>query len=237
MQVSPGDEEYIVVIDSEETPDSNSSASNPSTIEVYFHGAIESTAPLLGRQGSLNAGQRVPRTIVTTAPGLLTLESTGSTDTVGTFGTNAEVESGGSGGNFKMVLPVDTNTTGASLVVGGQTPETAGNYTLNMDFEVAMTTTSDDTGVTVADGPAWGNTAIGADDTTLQIDGSSDEDYFLFSLSTGNTYGFLDYRDDRRHWPDKTLGHQRNALRPGWADCNGHRRRRRQPFQVQGAGR
>lgn len=197
VPVSPGDEEYIVVIDPEGTP---STGETPLAVQIAatFHGAIESTSPLLGRQGALDAGEVESRTILITAPGLLTLETTGSTDTVGTFGDNPEVESGGSDGNFKMVLPVESGTTGVSLQVEGQTPSTEGSYTLNMDFEVAMSTPvpaaqiEAPTQITVATGMAatsWpANTDIPDDDTTLQIDGSADADYFVFS---SNANGFL----------------------------------------------
>ena len=196
VPVSPGDEEYIVVIDSEETPGTGVQATTPGTIAVAFHGAIESTAPLLGRQGALDAGEVESRTIAITAPGLLTLETTGSTDTVGTFGNNPEVESGGSSGNFKMVLPVEVST-GATLLVEGQTPSTTGSYTLNMDFEVAMNNAANDLGtpadnsvINVADRPTWTGTAIATDDTTLQIDGRSDADYFVFDVAD-DLMGFL----------------------------------------------
>ena len=186
VPVSPGDEEYIVVIDPEGTPPTDSLPTV--TIAATFHGAIESTSPLLGRQGALDPGEVESRTLVITAPGLLTLETTGSTDTVGTFGDDPEVESGGSGGNFKMVMPVETDTTGKTLKVEGQAPTTAGPYTLNMDFEVAMSTTASPTEITVADAPTWTGTVIADDDTTLQIDKSGDADYFVF---TSTASGFL----------------------------------------------
>ncbi len=178
--VRPGDEEYVLVVAVTDA------ATVDPALAVQFNGAIESTA--LGHQDSFSAGQVRSRTIVITAPGLLTLEEKGSTDTMGTFDGDM-IPSGGSDGNFTMVKPVQTNTTGVTLNVEGLTPTTAGAYTLNMDFKVAMPAAAltGATGVTAATFTGWGDTAIAADDTTLQIDGSVigggasvDEDYFLF---------------------------------------------------------
>ena len=140
-------------------------------LAIQFHGAIESTA--LGYQDSFVAGQVRSRTIAITAPGLLTLEEKGSTDTMGTFDDDM-IPSGGSDGNFTMVKPFLANTTGATLNVEGLTPTTAGAYTLDMDFKVAMPAAAltGATGVTAAPFTGWGSTAVAADDTMLQIDGS-----------------------------------------------------------------
>ena len=141
------------------------------------------------------------------------METTGNTDTVGTLYDNsddevAQAESGGSGGNFKIVAPVPANASGENytLTVEGQTSTTAGDYTLDMDFKVAMSAETATetitalpgtalTGVTVVAGPPWTGTPVAADDTTLQIqrraaDGNvTDEDYFL--LTVGDDSGFL----------------------------------------------
>ncbi len=180
--VEPGDESYVLVV---ALPD----ASATSSPDVQFSGAIEAgnAAARQGLQGGLDAGEVESRSIVITAPGLLTLETRGSTDTVGMFGTNPEVESGGSGGNFKMVLPVEADASAQTLAVEGQTPTTTGPYTLDMDFKVAMGADAV-TSVDVADGPEWKDTGIPGDDTILQIDGSADEDYFVFTPSGS---GFL----------------------------------------------
>ena len=192
-EVRPGDESYVLVVavmDATADPDS--------TLAVQFHGAIESTA--LGHQDSFSAGQVRSHTIAITAPGLLTLEEKGSTDTMGTFGGDM-IPSGGSAGNFTLVKPVEASTSPhVTLLVEGLTPTTAGDYTLDMEFEVAMPAAAltDATGVTAAAFTGWGTTAID-DDTTLQIDGSvigggasADEDYFLFTPDTGApAAGFL----------------------------------------------
>ena len=88
----------------------------------------------------------------------------------------------------------------------GQTSSDRGDFTLDMDFKVAMNNTANNLGtptaadvasdgtltlnsaVNVVDRPTWGvDTDVAADDTTLQImkmalDGNkADEDYFLFT--------------------------------------------------------
>ncbi len=178
--VESGDEEYVLVV---ALPD----ASTEPALAVQFHGAIE--AGTTGLEGFLDAGEVESRSIVITAPGLLTVETTGSTDTVGMFGTSSEMfESGGSGDNFKMVVPVET-AAAQTLTVGGRTPTTTGAYTLDMDFQVAQDgATAAPTQITVTDVPDWTGTGIPADDTTLQIDGSTDADYFVFD---SEAIGFL----------------------------------------------
>ncbi len=183
--VESGDESYVLVV-------ALADATTEPKLAVQFHGAIEAgdAAAREGLQGALDAGEVEDRSILITAPGLLTLETTGSTDTVGTFGESPEVASGGSSGNFKIALPVEEDTTPQTLLVEGQTTTTTGSYILNMDFKVAMpdAALTGVTGVTVSTFTGWGSTAIAADDTTLQIDRSADEDYFVFEPSGS---GFL----------------------------------------------
>ena len=133
-EVMPGDLEYILVT-TDDAP----------TLAVQFHGAIAATTSQ--RQRTLNAGDQHTYTITVTTPGLLTVETTGSTDTSGMLsGTvTAEDDSSGSGNNFKIVAPVDDGSYMVS--VDGQTAATTGAYTLDMDFKVAM-----QTGVTVPHG-------------------------------------------------------------------------------------
>ena len=198
-EVRPGDQEYILVT----TLDLDNN-----NLAVQFHGAIAATSARRNR--SFTRGSQDEFDITITAPGLLTLETTGSTDTKGMLDDNAGAEvayaeSGGSGGNFKMFVPVEVNASGQTygVVVEGQTLDTFGEYTVGMDFKVAMNndentlgTTDTDT-VNVVDRPTWGTSdavAVAADDTTLQIkkiaeDGNTaDADYFLF---TATTSGFL----------------------------------------------
>ena len=183
-EVNPGDEEYVLVIATDDAI----------TWALQFHGAIvtdTATAMQKQRQRTLNAvGDRHTYPITVTTPGLLTVETTGSTDTAGMLSAAvaAEDDSSGSGDNFKIVAPVTATT--YTVTVDGQNSAT-GVYTLDMDFKVAM-----QTGVTVPTGVAmppatWATgTGIAADDTTLQIQPSTDEDYFLLSIAD-NSSGFL----------------------------------------------
>ncbi len=179
-EVRPGDLEYILVT-TDDAP----------TLAVQFNGAIAATT--VQRDRTLSAGQQHIFPITVTAPGLLTVETTGSTDTIGMLDSTdnlteyAHAESGGSGGNFKFVVPVAAAE--YEVVVEGQTTRTTGAYTVGMDFKVAMTTSATATGIDVAGAPTWASTGIPGDDTTLQIDGSADADYFLFTIDTDS--GFL----------------------------------------------
>ena len=182
-EVKPGDEAYILVAAANAEPD----------LAVQFHGAI--AASTVQRQDSLNAGDQHPYPITVTAPGLLTVETTGSTDTAGMLSAavTAMDDNSGSGNNFRIVAPVGTGS--YTVSVDGQTPSTQGAYTLDMDFKVAMSTTGMTRNeVMVAGALIWTDTtesettAVLDDDTTLQIkriveDGNrADEDYFLLTI-------------------------------------------------------
>ena len=214
-EVRPGDQEYILVT-TDDAP----------TLAVQFHGAIATTAEQ--RTRFLNAGAAHTISITITAPGLLTLETTGSTDTIGMLDNATDVEvahaaSGGSGGNFKFAVPVTAASLPAvfDLVVEGQDSRTDGEYTVEMDFKVAMVAmgVTAPTGITLVPASTpWATTGVSADDTTLQIkrraeDGNTaDEDYFPVYP---DCFRVPDRQCDRRHHVGKRLGHQRNAL---WSD-------------------
>ena len=222
--VSPGDEEYVVVValpNTATSPDPHIAAETALTLNVQFQGAIDTTgtADLTGR---LQSDTPLQYSIATTAAGLLTLETTGSVDTVGVLeegatsavATNdvAQADSGGAGDNFKIDVPLVTDTYPQTytLSVRGNVPEVdIGTYTLGMDFKVAMThttppdPTADATGVTVAAGAAWGADVQVPDDgltaadtpeikTDLHTNNRVDEDYFAFSIANDTaTQGFL----------------------------------------------
>ena len=189
-EVNPGDEEYVLVIATDAPP----------TWDLQFHGAIiTSTATNMQRQRTLNAGDQHTYPITVTAPGLLTVETTGSTDTAGMLsGDPAPMDdSSGSGDNFKIVAPVTATT--YTVTVDGQTATTTGAYTLDMDFQVAMQNglAAISGEVDVPTAPTWGTALAIADDvpvttppTPLQIQGSADEDYFLLTIADDNS-GFL----------------------------------------------
>lgn len=216
--VSPGDEEYVVVValpNTATSPDPAMATVTALGLNVSFHGAIDTTATadLTGRLQSDTPPDQY--TILTNAAGLLTLGTTGSVDTVGVLqqGANdiAQADSGGTGDNFKIDVPLPAET--YTLSVRGNVPEVdVGNYTLDMGFEVAMshmpTVVPDDgadTVVTVLAGADWNS----APDVSVPDDGlaaahtpeiktdqhtnnNPDEDYFAFSIAnTAPTQGFL----------------------------------------------
>ena len=197
--IAPGDNDYVVVVALENTGTPPSAPTAAQTLNVAFHGAIATTATT-SIDGSLSANDQHSYDLTITAPGLLTVETTGSTDTVGTLEDNnaAEVamaESGGSGSNFKIVAPVVTAA--HTLYVEGQTSQTTGDYSLDMDFKVAMEHSPNITGIenlTVVNGPDWGTVGLlddGTDDAERpELDSTSDEDYFLFTIAAAQQ-GFL----------------------------------------------
>ena len=205
-EVSPGDQEYVVVVAPRNTGSPARANEGVRTLNLAFHGAIVTgTSDNTNLDGSLRTGDRPSYTIKTTASGLLTLETTGNTDTAGTLdrvvntiGGDDDVEitmaeSGGSGGNFKIVAPV--TAADHALYIAGQNPRPTGDYTLDMDFKVAMTHVPDvdvTDAVDVADGPNWSTVNIRDDGGTVrpELDSRSDEDYFLFTIDDAQQ-GFL----------------------------------------------
>ena len=198
--VSPGDEEYVVVVALPNTAVSPMPAIATSTalgLNVAFHGAIDSDDPAdQGITGRLNPRAVDPYRITVTAPGLLTLGTTGSTDTIGSLENDeatpepvAYAESGGSGDNFQTSVPVIADN--YTIKVEGQTLQTGGAYTLDMDFKVAMSTFSTLTATGAENTPfVWSTNPVVADDATVQIkqvnEGSADEDYFLITVGTNS---------------------------------------------------
>ena len=183
--VQPGDISYILVASANAAP----------TLAVAFHGAISTNGSL---SGAASAGNQSSTEILVTAPGLLTLETTGTTDTMGALDNNdgveiAHADSGGSGGNFKLYAPVTADTDAYTLYVEGQTDTTSIDYGLEMDFQVAMGQIASVTegAATLAAGPDWGALAL-ADDTfgSPAIQERSDTDYFVFTIGE-NTAGLL----------------------------------------------
>ena len=205
--IAPGDNDYVVVVALENTGTPPSATITTQTLDVAFHGAIATTATT-SIDGSLSAGDQISYALTITAPGLLTVETTGSTDTMGMLDgpdTDADTdtdpdlvamaESGGSGDNFKIVAPV--MTAAHTLYVEGQTSQTTGDYSLDMDFKVAMEYSpniTDVTSLTMVNGPDWDTVGLlddGTDDAERpELDSTSDEDYFLFTIAN-TAQGFL----------------------------------------------
>lgn len=173
--VQPNDRSYILVTNA------------APTLGVTFHGAHGPTSGRLS--DTLDPGTPNDIAITVTAPGLLTIEATGSTDTRGFVNNSAtppaeiaRADGGGSGTNFKMYVPV---TTGAhTLYVAGQTDTLSGSYGLTMDFAVApmgATAVAAD-GVTPGTAVDWGADLGLPDDRASALQTNSDTDYFVFTM-------------------------------------------------------
>ena len=180
--VQPGDLSYILVASANAAP----------MLAVSFHGAISAAGSL---SGAFDAGNQSTTTIIVTAPGLLTLETTGTTDTMGALdnAANAEIahaDSGGSGGNFKLYAPVMDAT--YTLYVEGQTDTISGSFGLEMDFQVAMGQIAALSGTvnTITEGEPWGTEpALALDDDIHDapaIQERSDTDIFVFTIADDN---------------------------------------------------
>ena len=184
-EVQPDDRSYILVASANAAP----------TLAVAFHGAISSAGSL---NGAFGAGQSSSTAIIVTAPGLLTLEATGTTDTMGALDNGEDVEiahadSGGSGGNFKLYVPVTANTDAYTLYVEGQTDTISGDYGLKMDFQVAMGRIAalDEEMNTITEELNWGTTDLPDDNIAAPaIQEGSDTDYFVFTIAA-DTAGLL----------------------------------------------
>lgn len=173
--VQPDDLSYILVAAAETAPD----------LAVAFHGAFSTSA----LSDALDPGDPNAVDITVTAPGLLTVETTGSTDTLGfvTSGANeiARMDGGGSGNNFKLYVPVVIGS--YRLYVDGQTPTTEGPYTLAMDFGVAMGQVASVTAAgsnTLTEAISWTDDLDTPDDNQASpaIQTTSDTDYFVFRM-------------------------------------------------------
>ena len=170
--ISSGDEEYVVVVAVPE------GASAPA-LTVGFAGVSAATTDAQNGQdrGSFTQNnQRITHTLTTTAdtPGLLTVHTRGSA--VRTKGTLADstpatvAEDEGSGGNFRIVAPVEGGAT-YELHVEGQTRSERGGYDLKVEFGVA-------TPLTIGTAP----------DATALKRGRAD--YFFFAIAA-DAHGFL----------------------------------------------
>ena len=184
-KVNPGEGEYILVTvqSNPATAELNIIPATGPTLAVQFHGALSAGS----RKGDIPKGGDVDTRIIrVTAPGLLTLGTTGSTDTKGNLSTvhtaDVYVNGGGSGGNFSVAVPVQPNTGGSppdtphTLIVAGQTGTTTGTFTLDMDFAVAMRTvavsldsaTPPNTLAPLVAAPTWATGTEESDDDTTR---------------------------------------------------------------------
>ena len=146
-------------------------------LAVTFSGVYPTTAGASATGSLSSRGELDPHPLTTNSVGLLTVKTTGSTDTKGIFTGSGDMtvtaEAGGSRGNFQIIAPV---TVGDKTVsVQGQSPTTTGDYTLAVDFEVAETLSLTTLGVTDSDG------------NDIK---SGEADYFFFNVSSGEL-GFM----------------------------------------------
>ena len=117
--VLSGDKEYIVVVASEDV-------TADLALNVAFQGAIADTTEPRNRFVDTNGAQDIaPITI--TAPGLLTVETTqaarirsGRLRTPLILRSSRYAESGGSGGNFQFVVPVNADSFPATYRCGSR---------------------------------------------------------------------------------------------------------------------
>ena len=183
-------------------------------LAVQFHGAISTASRTGDIEESGDVGQHE---ITVTAPGLLTMTTTGSTDTKGelTGITDAQADSGGTGGNFRLAVPIAAAGT-HTLRVSEQSEAKTGAYGLDMEFAVAMPTTETETGVTPIATSPWSaatpDMRISVDDEIEQIkqrseDGNqADRDVFVFTVGASSGFFVVKAEDDDEGTPSNTDG-------------------------------
>ena len=193
-EVKSGDGEYILVVDKD--------SEGPFTLD--FHG-VTSTASRKGRLA--NEGNAEFHVLTATAPGLLTVAATGSGDLKGELYTGglpvaAEAvpiaEADGSGTQFTLATPVtlsaaDTDTP-YTLAARSQTRGTI-EYSFDVTFAVAQSTTATLPNGTVAPAPTWTGTNISDDEGTMtkiaprpnaNERADQDVDVFVFTMAAAD---------------------------------------------------
>ncbi len=177
QKVTPGT--YYVVVRGQDVdaggvriPSGTAHPTGGYSLAVSFSGVYPTTAGTSAAGSLSSRGELDSYGLTTNSAGLLTVKTTGNTDTQGTFSgsgdTDATDEAGGSGGNFQIIAPV---TAGDKTVsVQGQSATTTGDYTLDVDFEVAETLSLTDLAVTDSDG------------NDIK---SGEADYFFFNVGSG----------------------------------------------------
>ena len=174
QKVTPGT--YYIVVRGQDVTDAGvrvASDAHPTgtySLAVSFSGVYPTKAGTSAAGELLSRGERDSFALTTSINGLLTVRTTGSTDTKGTFtGSGADMEvtadDGGSGRNFRIIASVEDGN--KMVFVEGQVPTETGDYTLDVDFEVATDLTLDSDLV----GTTNGNTRSGQ------------TDYFFFAVA------------------------------------------------------
>ena len=110
------------------------------TYGVYanFTGLIPTTDGTSGGGVFMRDNQSDAYTFIVSGEGLLTVETTGSVDTIGTVTSSMETiaadDNSGVGNNFSIVLPIDRWVI-FTVSVGAQSSTARGNYTLRVDYK------------------------------------------------------------------------------------------------------
>ncbi len=180
VPVTPGD--YYVVVSGQNVDNAGVRQTTPEegtvTLTVSFNGVRPTTAGTSDVGNLRVRGQRDEYDLTTSIGGLLTVQTTGSTDTKGEFtGDNTDMgvtaDAGGSSSNFQIIAPV---TAGDKMVfVEGQVPTETGEYTLDVDFEVATSLTLDNNLAVT-----YGDATDDSEPTEIK---SGEADYFFFSVT------------------------------------------------------
>ena len=158
------------------------------TLEFTFDGVYPTTAGTSAAGSLTIRGDRRSHALTTSIDGLLTVKTTGATDTKGAFvgsgnDTAVDADTGGSGRNFQIIAPVEDGP--KTVYVEGQTPTVTGDYTLDVDFDVAETLT-------------WASTITDSDGNDIK---SGEADYFFFNVpadrDTLPTRGFMTIQTEK----------------------------------------
>ena len=146
--VTPG--EYFVVVTGQDVNKAGERqadrAEGKVTLSVTFSGVRPKTLGTSDKGSFGTDNELHSYALITSNPGLLTVETTGNTGTVGTLldkndALIATADEGGAGNNFEIVSPVPADD--VTVTVQGQSATERGDYTLEVDFKIAAETLSD----------------------------------------------------------------------------------------------
>ena len=159
--VTPGD--YFVVVRGQDTELTDGSridsqtetaemdgTTGTYTLDVTFHGVMPETADTSDKGSFGTDNELHTYEFIASMPGLLTVETTGNTNTVGELLDNSnmlltEDKDSGTNNNFEIISAVNKNGSGENftVTVQGQSATERGDYTLAVDFKIAAETISD----------------------------------------------------------------------------------------------
>lgn len=109
----------------------------------HFNGLIPTTDGTSGGGVFMRDNQRDAYTFTASGDGLLTVETTGSVDTIGTATSTVRAiaadDNSGVGNNFRIVLPIELGVT-FTVSVGARSSTARGNYILRVDYKLSGST-------------------------------------------------------------------------------------------------